>query len=180
VRDLRPFFFSALFASCLGCSTAPAATSSTAYSPSASSTGSVATALEFTPSTSSTGAVSTEELLLEPDERGQLVLAVGGRALIAPRTVLSLERIVSDSRCPADVTCVWAGEIELAFAIDKLRSEAPTQNFTLSTRSPAVELHGQRFELLEAGPAPRSTAKLAPSDYRISLRISSNVPRRKS
>ncbi len=108
---------------------------------------------------------------VKPDAEGRLTLAVAGQAEVAPGLVLTLESVVADSRCPVDVTCVWAGEIRIAFSLDSPDSEAPRNHFELSTGAPAASARGLRFELLGAAPAPRSTTKLAPADYRISLRV---------
>ncbi len=109
--------------------------------------------------------------LAQPDAEGRLTLAVAGQAEVAPGLVLTLESVVADSRCPVDVTCVWAGEIRIAFSLDSPDSEAPRNHFELSTSAPAASARGLSFELLGATPAPRSTTKIAPGDYRISLRV---------
>lgn len=107
----------------------------------------------------------------KPDAEGRLTLAVGGQAEVAPGIVLRLESVVADSRCPVDVTCVWAGEIRLALSVESPQSEAPREHFQLSTNAPAASTRGLRFELLGATPAPRSTTKIAAGDYRVLLRV---------
>ena len=107
----------------------------------------------------------------KPDAEGRLTLALTGQAEVAPGLVLTLESVLADSRCPVDVTCVRAGEIRIAFSLDSPASEAPRHHFELSTSAPAAAARGLRFELLGATPAPRSTSKIAPADYRISLRV---------
>ncbi len=113
----------------------------------------------------------TAQAPVKPDAEGRLTLAVAGQAEVAPGLVLTLESVVADSRCPVDVTCVWAGEIRIAFSLDSPDSEAPRHHFELSTSAPAASARGLRFELLGATPAPRSTTKIAPADYRIALRV---------
>lgn len=107
----------------------------------------------------------------QPDAEGRLALAVGGQAEVAPGLVLTLERVVADSRCPVDVTCVWAGEIRVAFALESPQGEAPRLEFELATTAPTAEARGLQFELLGAEPEARSTRKLAPADYSIALRV---------
>lgn len=107
----------------------------------------------------------------QPDAEGRLTLAVGGQAEVALGLVLTLERVVADSRCPVDVTCVWAGEIRVAFALESPQGEAPRLEFELATTAPTAKGHGLQFELLGAAPEARSTRKLAPADYSIALRV---------
>lgn len=112
-----------------------------------------------------------EQKVAKPDKEGHLTLAVAGEAEVAPGLVLTLERVVADSRCPVDVNCVWAGEIRVAFALEAPQSEAPRLEFELATTAPVAELRGLQFELLGATPEPRSTVKIAAADYRIALRV---------
>ena len=113
----------------------------------------------------------TGENLAKPDASGRVTLAVSGQAEVAPGLVLTLERVVADSRCPVDVNCVWAGEIRVALALEWPKTEAPRREFELSTTAPSATVNEIGFELLGALPEPRSTVKIAASDYRISLRI---------
>jgi len=112
-----------------------------------------------------------DQKLAKPDEEGRVTLAVAGEAEVAPGLVLTLERVVADSRCPVDVNCVWAGEIRVAFALESPQTEAPRLAFELATTAPVAESRGLQFELLGATPAPRSTTKIATADYRIALRV---------
>ena len=57
-----------------------------------------------------------------------LVLGIGQSAEIAPATTLRLNRIAGDSRCPADVQCVWAGEVKLALTLTSPRNR-PISNW---------------------------------------------------
>ena len=112
-----------------------------------------------------------DQKLVKPDASGRVTLAVSGRAEVAPGLVLTLERVVADSRCPVDVNCVWAGEIRVALSLERPQTEAPRHEFELSTTAPTATVNEVGFELLGALPEPRSTAKIAASDYRISLRV---------
>jgi len=109
--------------------------------------------------------------LVKPDADGRLTLAVSEQAEVRPGLVLTLEGVVADSRCPVDVTCVWAGEIRVAFALESPQTDAPRLEFELSSTAPLGTVRGLEFELLGALPAPRSTRTLAPADYSIALRV---------
>jgi hypothetical protein len=109
--------------------------------------------------------------LVKPDSEGRFTLWVSGQAAVAPGLVLTLERVVSDSRCPVDVQCVWAGEIRVAFALESLHGEAPRLEFELASTAPKAEARGLEFEFLDATPVPSSKTNIASGDYRIALRI---------
>ena len=46
-------------------------------------------------------------------------LREGQSAQLADNVMLRFEKVALDSRCPIDVTCVWAGEAKLEFALRK-------------------------------------------------------------
>src|SRR5690349_19932998 len=46
--------------------------------------------------------------------------------------------ITEDSRCPKDVTCVWAGEVKVKLAM-RLGSQPPTESELLEGRSTLLE-----------------------------------------
>jgi len=114
---------------------------------------------------------------VKPDAAGRFDLSVSDRAEVAPGIVLTLERVVADSRCPVDVTCVWAGEIRLAFALESPQGEAPRFEFELATTAPTAEVRGLRFELLGVTPEARSTRKLTAADYGIALQVTPSASR---
>jgi hypothetical protein len=106
----------------------------------------------------------------EPGER--FSLRAGESASIrGERATIAFERILSDSRCAIDVQCIWAGEARGAFRLEK-RGEAAV-SFELDTdRDPVREVGGYRVSLLAVSPAPRSTVRIAPADYRVELTVS--------
>ena len=76
--------------------------------------------------------------------------------------------VTEDSRCPRDVTCIWAGEVKVQFEIQESAKIA----------SPVEILEGgnsvvgaYRVTLVRVEPAPRSTARIAPQDYRATIAI---------
>ena len=130
-----------LVAALLACSPAPAAT-----------------APDPSPRTSDVGAPITLKV-------GQSV-TVG---TVDPLTV-TFRRVESDSRCPQNVQCVWAGDaaVELRLARGG-RAAGTTLHTTLEPRE--VEYDGFRVRLVQVTPAPTSGAPIAPSAYEITLEV---------
>lgn len=99
-----------------------------------------------------------------------LVLGIGQSAEIAPATTLRLNRIAGDSRCPADVQCVWAGEVRLALT---LTSPAGSTDFELSEMTAnSATVQSFQIELSSFGPCASAPSKAAPTAECASLRIS--------
>ena len=82
--------------------------------------------------------------------------------------------VENDSRCPSDVTCVWAGNAAVRLQLGTGRG---SKTVTLNTsKSPSfvgeTEYQGYKVKLVELGPYPRSDRKIAPRDYTATLLVS--------
>ena len=87
-----------------------------------------------------------------------------------------LARVVSDSRCPVDVNCVWAGNAEVLVEVGG-RGWRKRRTLRLNTNaSPARPDEGRygRYTLKLVGLAPqtRSTGKIATGRYTATLLVS--------
>lgn len=80
--------------------------------------------------------------------------------------------VTEDSRCPADITCVWSGQVVIA--IDVIRAGKDPEKITLTSQNiyPIVhELSDYQLELLAVQPYPATDAAVKKQDYRIILRV---------
>jgi hypothetical protein len=91
-------------------------------------------------------------------------------AIRGERVTVVFERILSDSRCAIDVQCIRAGEARASFRLEPAGSaEIP---FELDTdRDRIQEVGGYRVSLFDVSPAPKSTVRIAPADYRVELTV---------
>ena len=89
-------------------------------------------------------------------QHGPYVLGKGMTADIGAATTLTFERIVSDSRCPKDVQCIWAGEVTIAL---RLKSPTGSDSFELSGRANARTVQGHSIELMSYEACPGGPAK---------------------
>ena len=106
-------------------------------------------------------------------ESGLLVLGVGQSAEIGPGTTLRLNRIVSDSRCPADAQCVWAGEVRIALT---LTSPAGSADFELAgATANSTTVQSFLIEMADFGPCEPGPSKAAPAAECASLRITESA-----
>jgi hypothetical protein len=102
----------------------------------------------------------------------RFTLRVGESASIRGESAtIVFDRIVSDSRCAVDVQCIRAGEARAALRLEP--GEGPEISFELDTdRDRSREVGGYRVTLVGASPAPRSTVRIAPADYRVEIIVS--------
>jgi hypothetical protein len=115
------------------------------------------------PSTSPTPALN-EEFTLAPGESA----AVNGTNLR-----LTFDRVSEDSRCPADVNCIWEGD---AVVLLKVKADAEEESREVHTQGGAARSRNAPagdyvVTLVRLEPVPRSTGAIEASAYRATLRV---------
>jgi hypothetical protein len=75
--------------------------------------------------------------------------------------------ISSDSRCPTDVACVWAGEVLVRLA---LRKDSRTKELAIK-ETEQLPVEGYSVKVLQVLPARKSSQPIAPADYRVTLKL---------
>jgi hypothetical protein len=96
-----------------------------------------------------------QEALLHPGERA--VFESDGE-----RLEVLFVGVTADSRCPVDVTCIWAGEARVALDFVGLMSWEGTLS---GDRGASVIVAGWIVTVTDLTPVPRSDRPIAPGDY---------------
>lgn len=115
---------------------------------------------------------STAEAAVHPEIGETFQLSPGEVASVENGDLLIAFRSVGqDSRCPSDVTCVWAGDAEIH--LGTAREGGPWSWSVLHTTIEPMSLQVEGFVLEVVGldPVPVSTAPIPQSAYRVSLRV---------
>jgi hypothetical protein len=102
----------------------------------------------------------------------EFTLRRGERAALDDGSLLvTFLAVASDSRCPADVVCVWQGDAGMLFRIESTRAEAPTVVDTLHTelQPRSVSYLGFTITIKRLLPYPYSNDEPGARDYRASL-----------
>jgi hypothetical protein len=92
------------------------------------------------------------------------------------RLMLRFARVASDSRCPKDVDCVWAGNAEVVVEVGG-RLWRDKQALTLSTNAVAQGASEARYgrytvRLVALSPQPRSRRNQTAAQYTATLLVS--------
>jgi hypothetical protein len=98
-------------------------------------------------------------LVLEPG----IAVSVAGTDL-----QLRFIEIVSDSRCPRGVTCVWAGEVRVRLSVRSGNTPA-SQHEVIAGNALPVGAYLIAVEKVE--PEPVEDRKISPRDYRVTVRV---------
>jgi hypothetical protein len=80
-------------------------------------------------------------------------------------TTITFERVTGDSRCPADVNCVWAGEATVAISVSNARGDAEKRELKTSPGGSSFEWGSYTVSLTALTPYPRTTQQIPPDDY---------------
>jgi len=100
------------------------------------------------------------------------VLEVGQTVLVDGAGFgITFVAVTEDSRCPVDVTCVWAGNatVELRVSMSETVDTTVTLNTDLEPKSTTIGRHELR--LVALAPVPRSDVRIAAGDYAATLRV---------
>lgn len=99
----------------------------------------------------------------------QKVKKVKGKQLV-------LKRVISDSRCPEGVNCIWAGECQIEVAIYKNRKLISTESILLSPKLKSENLSwfqefysNQNIFEISLFPYPKSEEIINSKDYYIKV-----------
>ena len=100
---------------------------------------------------------------------GQMVTLNGGSLRVR------FARVASDSRCPVDVTCVWAGNAEVLFEVSARGGRGKRTlrlNTNASPERPGEGRYGRyTLKLVGLSPQPRSNQKIAEGQYTATLLV---------
>ena len=100
----------------------------------------------------------------------EFTLAPGGRIRIGGTAIsLQFQHVDSDSRCPDDAICVLGGDAEVRIGVDE---NGRVSGYELHTGTMAPVRHDDLvISLVALSPYPFSARPIAPSDYRVTLRV---------
>jgi hypothetical protein len=102
----------------------------------------------------------------------EFVLAPGESAsLSSAGLTVRFDRVVNDSRCPANALCITGGEAEVALTVG--RAGRPGDSLALRTAETRnrAEVGDWVLSLIQLAPYPFSSDPIAAGDYRATLRL---------
>jgi hypothetical protein len=115
------------------------------------------------------GASSSSQKTQAVDPGAEVSLAHGATASVTGTDLqVRFVAVTEDSRCPRDTTCVWAGEVKVQLEI----AEGSQKSSQVELREGEHAAAGAyRVTLVRVEPQPVSTARIAPQDYRATLKL---------
>ena len=104
----------------------------------------------------------------------EITLAPGMYADIASANLrIIFDNVVSDSRCPTSVLCIWAGSATIQLTTSRISDEKKLTPVTLATETgrDTITVYGQPLRLVRVDPTLTTTDPLPQSSYRMTLRV---------
>lgn len=82
---------------------------------------------------------------------------------------LTFKRVTEDSRCPVDVTCVWAGDAKIEVTISRNGAADETRILSITPPNHETTVGNLRIRLVSLAPVPRQADGNVPRKYRAEL-----------
>jgi hypothetical protein len=127
-----------------------------------------------TPGRPGTGPTSDPDTVVLAELGQPFTVAVGQTAVVSEDVVVMVVELLEDSRCPADVFCIWAGRVRVLVEVQAEGQTGQAEvilGALLQDETAAPRISGHTVELLEAQPYPLSSQDTAEADYRFTLAV---------
>ena len=115
---------------------------------------------------------------LQPKLNEPFTLEIGQAArFVEPGVTITFAAVPSDSRCPTDVTCIWAGdgEVQLALHVGPPDGDGPDVVATLhTTLNPQSTPWGPNYDVRLVALDPQPSVNHPMADYRATLVVESH------
>jgi hypothetical protein len=131
-------------------------------------------ALTLTVAACASSNTPTEPVVYSQAEAADSVSIRVGQTALVGGLKIRFHAVESDSRCPSDVVCVWAGDAIANFVVEQnceCRSVAYDMLLHSTLQPKSGVAYGYRVELLHLAPYPVSTSSIKPDAYTAWLRI---------
>ena len=92
-------------------------------------------------------------------------LKAGAASVLPDGTRLTFKEVQSDSRCPMDAMCVWAGDATVAITLAAATGPAESRELHVQPAGSKTSYANFTIALTALAPYPRSTGPIRAGDY---------------
>jgi hypothetical protein len=92
-------------------------------------------------------------------------LKAGAVSTLPDGAALKFERVQSDSRCPMDAICVWAGDATIAVTLDPPKGATESREMHTQPAGSQISYGSYTIALTALTPYPRSNQEIPAADY---------------
>lgn len=117
--------------------------------------------------------------LFAQEQKQDVILHAGalqqGEFLVFGNKSLKFKEVVADSRCPKDVTCIWAGEAKVLIEVLENGKSVEEKVVTIGATSIPLKFNAEdilySLSFMQLLPYPTSTNKNPGQDYTLNLQV---------
>ena len=111
-----------------------------------------------------------------PNQPGELArqsveLRAGSSATLDGGLTIAFDRVTSDSRCPMNAFCVWAGDAIVAVSLSQGPGGPAARELHTDARAAEASYLAYSIKLLALAPYPRTDRQILPGDYVATLTV---------
>jgi len=118
----------------------------------------------------------TQKLIIQKEDDSLVVsVKLTQSVIINNELTLTFQEVVSDSRCPINADCIWEGDGEVKFVLEKGND---SNNILLHTtlKPKYVEFAGYQIKLKSLNPYPQTTDPIKAEEYSVEVVVKNNIP----
>jgi len=98
-------------------------------------------------------------------------LHAGASATLQGGLTIVFDRVESDSRCPMDALCVWAGDATVTVSLSKAADGRVQRELHTDPRASDASYLAYSIKLVALAPYPQSSRPIRPQDYVATLAV---------
>jgi len=98
-------------------------------------------------------------------------LRAGSSATVEGGLTIAFNGVKSDSRCPMDALCVWAGDAIVAVSLSQSGGDRADRELHTASTGSEASYRAYSVKLVALAPYPRSDRPIRPQDYAATLAI---------
>jgi hypothetical protein len=98
-------------------------------------------------------------------------LRSGASAMLDGGLTITFDRVASDSRCPMNALCIWAGDAVVALSISQGPGGSVSRELHTNAAESVTSYLAYSITLLALAPYPRTDRQISPGDYVATLTV---------
>jgi hypothetical protein len=103
--------------------------------------------------------------------RQSVELRAGSSATLEGGLTIAFDRVTSDSRCPMNAFCVWAGDAIVAVLLSQRPGGSAARELHTDARGSEASYLAYSIKLLTLAPYPQTDREIRPEDYVATIEV---------
>jgi hypothetical protein len=103
--------------------------------------------------------------------RQSVELRAGSSATLEGGLTIAFDRVTSDSRCPTNALCVWAGDAIVAVSLSQGSGGPAARELHTDARASEASYLAYSIKLLTLAPYPQTDRAIRPEDYVATIEV---------